>query len=256
MSRTGCAYHVIVLLACLFFTVTAALAGPAEDRVFQQANEAYSRGDYDQAISKYLEITKTAGYSPSVLFNLANSYALSGRTGKAILNYQRALRLSPSDSDISGNLDLVKKENGLFPTEPSQLERFFQLLSLNQWAALLPVCLVLLTLFLALNMKYRFSRQMITFVAAACLLLLLVASAGTLDRYRSFNPSVVISPDAKLFISPFASSDPIGAMQEGRLVFLSKSHGVYSYITDETGRKGWIASDQIQAVCLPASRIL
>jgi len=250
MNRTDFAYLAVILLAGLLFAV-AAVAGPAEDGLFQKANEAYSKGDYEQAIAKYRQITEKAGYSPSVLFNLANSYALAGNTGKAILNYQRALRLSPSDSDISGNLELVKKENGLFPKEPSQLERFFRLLNLNQWAALIPVCLVLLTFFLAANMLYSFSRQMVTSVTSICLLLLLLASAGTLDRYRYFNPSVVISADAKLFLSPFDSSASIGALQEGRLVYPRKSHGAFSYVTDETDRKGWIPTSQIEAVCQP-----
>ena len=238
-----------MLMTCLLFSATTVVAGTTEDNLFQKANEAYSRGDYTQAILKYQQITETEGYSSSVLYNLANSYALSGQTGRAVLNYERALRLSPSDSDISGNLELVKKENGLFPKESSRVDRFFRLLSLNQWTALIPVCLVLLTGFLLATMKYRFSKQLNIGAGTACFLLLLMASAGTLDRYQYFNPSVVVSPDAKLFISPFESSASIGALQEGRLVYPQKSHGTFIYVTDETDRKGWIPSSLIEPVC-------
>jgi tetratricopeptide (TPR) repeat protein len=183
-----------------------------------------------------------------VLYNLANSFAQSGQTGKAILNYERALRLSPSDSDISGNLELVKKENGLFPKEPSGAERFFRLLNLNQWTALILFALVLFTAFLLAAMKYRFSRQLNIGVGTSCCLLLCLATAGTLFQYQYFNPSVVISPDGKLFISPFESSASIGALQEGRLVYPQKIHGDFSYVTDETDRKGWIPSSLIESV--------
>jgi tetratricopeptide (TPR) repeat protein len=237
------------ILLTLFLSATAVFAGTAEDGLFQEANEAYSRGDYSEAILKYEQITETAGYAPSVLYNLANSYAQSGQTGRAVLNYERALRLAPSDSDISGNLQLVKKENGLFPKEASFTEQFFQLLSLNQWTALIPVSLILLIIFMLAATKYRFSRQLNIGVSASCFLLLCLAITGTLFRYQHFNPSVVVSPDAKLFISPFESSATIGAMQEGRLVYPQKNHANFSYVTDETDRQGWIPSSLLESVC-------
>jgi tetratricopeptide (TPR) repeat protein len=252
MNRTGFRFIFPIISAIVILSATAIFAGTFEDGLFQEGNEAYSRGDYAKAISKFEQITETAGYSPAVLYNLANSYVLSGETGRAVLNYERALRLSPSDSDISGNLQLVKKENGLFPKESSGAERFFHLLSLNQWTALIPVSLVLFTAFLLAGMKYRFSRQLNVGVGTSCLLLLCLAIAGTLFRYQYFNPSVVLSPDAKLFISPFESSATIGALQEGRLVYPQKKHGDFSYVTDETDRQGWIPSALIEPVCKTA----
>lgn len=249
MNRTGLRFFFPIISAIVFLSATAIFAGTFEDSLFQEGNEAYSRGDYAEAISKFEQITETAGYSPAVLYNLANSYVLSGETGRAVLNYERALRLSPSDSDISGNLQLVKKENGLFPKESSGAETFFHLLSLNQWTTLIPVSLVLLTAFLLAGMKYRFSRQLNVGVGTSCFLLLCLAIAGTLFRYQYFNPSVVLSPDAKLFISPFESSATIGALQEGRLVYPQKRHGDFSYVTDETDRQGWIPSALIEPVC-------
>lgn len=246
-------FSVPMRLLLILFLSTTVFAGTAEDSLFQEGNEAYSRGDYTEAILKYEQITETAGYAPSVLYNLANSYAQSGETGKAVLNYERALRLAPSDSDVSGNLQLVKKENGLFPKEASFTEQFFRVLSLNQWTALIPVTLILLTVFMLAATRYRFSRPLNIGVSAGCFLLLCLAIAGTLLRYQDFNPSVVLSPDAKLFISPFESSATIGALQEGRLVYPQKIHGNFSYVTDETDRQGWIPSSLIEPVCNGAS---
>ncbi len=235
----------------LLLSATTIFAGTVEDSLFREANEAYSRGDYDQAIEKYHKITETAGYSPAVLYNLANSYASSGKVGFAVVNYERALRLSPSDSDIVGNLELVKKENGLFPKEFSRAEQFFRLLSLNQWAALILMVLIGSIIFLLAAMRYRFSRQLAIGAGTGCFILFLLATVGTLLRYQDFNPSVVISSEAKLFISPFNSSASIGALPEGRLVYPQKIHGDFSYVTDETDRKGWIQSSLIESVVKP-----
>jgi len=252
MKHTDFRWSITMLFTLLLLSTTSVFAGTAEDSLFQKANAAYSRGDYAEAIAQYEQITKNAGYSPGVLYNLANSYALSGHTGKAILNYERALRLSPSDSDISGNLELVKKEYGLFPKEATGTEQFFRILSLNQWTALIAIALTLLTIFLLATIKLRFSRQLNIGVGSSCILLICLAIAGTGFRYQYFNPAVVISPETRLFVSPFESSAAIGALQEGRLVYPQKNHGDYSYVTDETDRKGWLPTARIEPVCGPA----
>lgn len=244
---------------CLLSTVltllllsTVVFAGMVENDLFRGANEAYSRGDYGQAIAKYEQITATAGYTPAVLYNLANSYAMSGQTGRAILNYERALRLSPADSDIAGNLELIKKEHGLFPQESSKAEQFFQILTLNQWTTLILLALLLITAYLLASMKYRFSRKLNIGATTCCLLFLCLGAAGTIFRYQDFNPSVVVAPNVKMLISPFASSASIGTLPEGHLVYPQKSHGSFKYVTDEMNRHGWIDSSLIEPVCKAA----
>ncbi len=250
MNRTSLRRLLSILL--LLCSATTILADTVADNLFREANEAYSQDDYDQAIEKYRQTTETAGYSPAVLYNLGNSFASSGKVGLAILNFERALRLSPSDSDIVGNLALVKKENGLFPRELRRAEQFFRLLNLNQWAALIPVALIGSIIFLLAVLRYRLSIQLCIGTGAGFILLFLLASAGTLFRYQDFNPSVVISPEVKLFISPFTSSASIGTLPEGRLVYPQKTHGDFSYVTDETDRSGWIQSSLIEPVIKPA----
>jgi len=240
--------RIIFILCILLFQSSAALANTEIDGLFQQGNEAYSRGDYQAAISNYEQITENAGYSPSVLFNLANSYAQSGEIGRAVLTYERALRLSPSDPDINGNLELVKKERGLFPKEPSRTEQFFSLLTLKQWSALILLSLAVLTIFQLISLTYRFSKQTTISVMSIWSLALCLATAGTIFQYRYFNPSVVISENVRLLVSPFTSANSIGAVQEGRLVYPQSQHGDFVYVTDETDRKGWIPAASIEAV--------
>src|ERR1700727_796497 len=47
-------------------------------------------------------------YSADGLYNLANSYARSGKPGLAVLSYERAALLAPGDSDINANLEYVR----------------------------------------------------------------------------------------------------------------------------------------------------
>ncbi|MCK5068917.1 MAG: tetratricopeptide repeat protein, partial [Desulfocapsa sp.] len=98
---------------------------------FQDAVLSYSQGDYQTAIKSFESLLKDEISAP-LFYNLANSYAQSSQSGRAILNYERALRLNPSDSDIRGNLELLRRDQGLFQEEQSITQRFVSFLGLNQ----------------------------------------------------------------------------------------------------------------------------
>ncbi len=66
-------------------------------------NDAYKRGDYAVAIEQYEEVLDNGFESGALYFNLGNSYYRKGELGKAILNYERAKRLLPRDSDLNFN---------------------------------------------------------------------------------------------------------------------------------------------------------
>ena len=216
--------------------------------LFRQGNEAYIRGDVSAAAEFYEQLTTTSGYGSGVLFNLGSSYARSGQTGKAILNYERALRLAPSNSDIQNNLELIRKESGLFPREYSWSEHFFQLLDLDQWTMSAFFFLVTITVFQVISLKRRFSIQMQWLVTAACIIFFVLSLSGAFFRHFQWQPSVVTGADSRLLLSPFSSSASTGSIQQGRLVYPEKTHGGFSYIIDETGRRGWIASSSIESV--------
>lgn len=222
-----------------------AIAAADQQRLFQEANQAYSSGDFPQAIARYEEVMASHGFSVSVLFNLGNSYAQAGQVGRAVLNYERGLRLAPDDADLQGNLQLLRREKGLF-AEPPQEWQPFLLLSLDRWALLALTALLLLALWRLAALKIPWARKYHLSISLFCLAVLLVATTATAVRYRSFNPSVVLADDARLLLSPFPSAASVGAIQEGRLVMVEKSHGDYLYVADENGRRGWMVATQLE----------
>lgn len=236
------------LLLMLLFPVWT--AGQNAQNLFEQGNQANSSGNYSAAIKIYNQIIATSGYSAGILSNLGNSYAQSGQTGKAILSYERALRITPSDSDIQGDLALIRKESGLFPKEHSWSERFFQLLDLNQWAISALSVLVILSMFQLLSFKIHFSTLVRRLTATSCFFLLLISITAAFYRHQQYHPSVVTKSDSRLLISPFNTAASTSSIQQGRLVYPKKKHGTFTYVTDETGRKGWVDSSKIEAVII------
>jgi tetratricopeptide (TPR) repeat protein len=77
--------------------------------IFESANVAASRGDHRGAIANYHKLIEAGVHDPDVYFNLATAFAQSGSYPRAILYYERALSLRPSDSKASENLRDAEK---------------------------------------------------------------------------------------------------------------------------------------------------
>lgn len=73
----------------------------------EQADSAYNADNYQEATDLYLHIIQTEGASSTLYYNLGNCYYRSGEMGKAILAYERSLRLDPTYDDAKNNLDFV-----------------------------------------------------------------------------------------------------------------------------------------------------
>lgn len=159
----------LILTACFnsFFTVK------ADD--FNQADSAYSSGDYSKAIDLYNKIAKENGVNSSLYFNLGNSYARAGDYGNAMVSYLRSLRMDPSNTQAKENIayidskvlesnqsELRGKKYSLEADSPS----FFSSIKLyivkehlsDTWAVWAIVCFILFMLCLG---SYIFSKNVI-----------------------------------------------------------------------------------------------
>ena len=238
LTRAAMALVLLVMSCSLFVPCSAGERNINDD--FLAAGKAYEAGDWSRAIQIYEALISHAGFSASLCYNLANSYARNGQTGKAVLGYERALRLAPGDADIRHNLELLRQEKGLSQEEISLVHRAGALLGLNQWAVLTAILLAALALSQFVTWRFSFSTGLSSSLTGLCLLLLGISSAGIALQYQSWQQAVIIAPKASLLISPFAGAASTGVIEEGRLVRIIKSHDNYALIKDEIGRSGWI----------------
>ncbi len=91
-------------------TDIATAAEPAPGLLAQQADSAYAQDNFALAERLYLESIKQDGTSSTIFYNLGNAYYRQGNLGKAIVNYERALKLDPTNADARDNLDFVKSK--------------------------------------------------------------------------------------------------------------------------------------------------
>ena len=69
-----------------------------------EADSAYLAGNYAVAIDVYNQVAEEYGVSAALLFNLGNAYLQQDDYGNAMLCYQKAKKLDPSNKRINTNL--------------------------------------------------------------------------------------------------------------------------------------------------------
>lgn len=96
-------------MGMLIFFCLLAWAMPAHSITKANADSAYANQQYQQAIKDYEELL-TEGVSAEIYYNLGNAYYRTDNITRAVLNYERALLLSPGDRDIRFNLQMARSK--------------------------------------------------------------------------------------------------------------------------------------------------
>ena len=120
--------HILTILFILF-----SLDSMANDDRFEKANRYYIENQFEEAIEAYEAILKSGVESSYVYYNLGNAYYRQGLLPSAILNYERALLLTPHDRDIRHNLNLAYSQitDKIEPVGEFFLSRWFSNLRNN-----------------------------------------------------------------------------------------------------------------------------
>jgi uncharacterized protein YgiM (DUF1202 family) len=88
------------------------LLGASQDATFRRGNEAYLKGEYQEAALAYEQVAALGVVSEHLYYNLGNAYYKLGSIGPAIYNYERALEVDPSGpaaDDARYNLEAARE---------------------------------------------------------------------------------------------------------------------------------------------------
>jgi hypothetical protein len=192
--------------------------------------------------------TATSGYSAQALYNLANAYARSKKPGLAVLNYERARLLDPTDPDIAANLRHVQEAAGLPPDSHNAFDRVTtlatpQLLSCLGFTGLIIAGAGLLGR--RLYPRHRRKLLVITLLGA-CLGGLTAASAISL--WPLVHSAIVVTHDAPVRVSPVTIEEPLFTLPEATRVRMSGEHEGFVLIQTTGGRTGWVPSTNLAPI--------
>ena len=219
IRRTGCVMASVLLLGAGL--IRAGInPGP-----FENANEAFTRGNHAEAARSYENIIAQQGWSVPVLFNLANAQQCAGQFGRAMLNYERAVLLAPNDPDIAANLQRVSQKAGLEVESWSRSKTALYFLTLNGWAGLAVTALFLLAAALPLRLLRPRSRRALNWGSTVAVCAFAVAVTAIVIRWSDLNRAVVTAPEAVAGVSPVTMAEPVFKLRAGETVRWKQTHG-------------------------------
>ena len=231
----------------------------AQESTLKEAEEAYAKEDYTQAIELYESVLKSYGESAMVYYNLGNAYYKAGKVAPAILNYERALLLNPGDSDTRFNLQVARPKtvDKIEPIGEFFLTRWIgtveDVYSADGWAKWGVASFVL---FIGCLVLFFFSKwirlKKIGFFAGICFLLIsLVANLfadSQQDKLLHRADAIVFASTVTVKSSPDASGTDLFILHEGTKVTIKSTLGEWSEIQLEDGNVGWMPSKEIQQI--------
>ncbi|MCX4264018.1 MAG: tetratricopeptide repeat protein [Muribaculaceae bacterium] len=217
------------LIFFLFICLTT-LAATAQSLGIQ-ADSAYAKEDYGRAATLYEQSIASEGQSSTAWYNLGNAYFRRDNLGKAVVCYQRALKLDPTNEDARQNLEFVRSRIQDRPEDDTpfvaKLHRnIVSSATANTWAwtafalfALLcgAVALYIFSRNIAMRKTGFFGGIVLFFVCAY----VITVAMNAADNATQSNFAVVTSPSTQLSSSPRAtgkSGDKIITIHEGTTV--------------------------------------
>ena len=101
--------NLLVVLTLLWFPFSG-IAKESADSLFAKANKEYAQKNYEAASATYQKVLDAGIRTSSVYYNLGNAQYRQNSLALAILNYERAHRISPNDDDVNANLRLANSK--------------------------------------------------------------------------------------------------------------------------------------------------
>jgi len=245
----------------LFISILTAFSSltMAQSDAVSQANNLYTKADYTSAAKQYETILSNQGVAPELYFNLGNAYYKSNEIGRSILNYERALRLSPSYDDARFNLELAQTnviDNSMQSSTfflSRWIQNFIKMLTSNQWLGI-SVTLFVLTLiliFLFIFGSTHFIRKLSFQVAVSLLLVCLASfifSGIRKDQLVNHREAIVMVGVVTVKSSPDKSGTDLFQLHEGTKVKVKSTLGNWTEIKLGNGNVGWVEQANIEKI--------
>ena len=224
-----------------------------------EADSAYVNSNYQEAIKVYESLLKQ-GESAELYYNLGNAYYRTENITRAVLNYERALLLSPGDGDIRFNLQIARSKtiDKIVP----ESEMFFvtwyrslvNIMSVDGWGRMALVSLALvIVLFLVYLFSARVWVQKVGFFGGGILLVVFVFSNffAWQQRQQLLNRegAIVVAPSVTVKSTPAQNGTDLFILHEGtKVVITDGSMKSWREIRLADGKKGWIESKKIELI--------
>jgi len=220
---------------------------------FYHANTCYSDGEYDKAIKTYQEAINLGFESGSLYYNLGNSYFKKSQLGEAILNYEKAMRLIPRDSDLKSNYEYARSliKGGIIESKAQwyriAFDRIFSLFTIDGLAFSLAVIftgillVILVTVHIPPIRKYRVGALSVLIIIFVLFFTALFEKASVVGK-----EAVIIAEKTDAKFEPFDSATTHFTLYEGTKATIVLPKDSWYKIERSDKKAGWVKTSDLE----------
>lgn len=231
----------------------------SQDDVFKKGNTAFEASAFSEAIQHY-EASLSAGYaSDELYYNLGNAYYENKNLGKAILNFERALKVNPRFKDARFNLDIAnsKIKNDIPILPPFFLTKWMTSLrnqfSSTAWGILFILFLLAATTafgiwILAKERAKKKKGFIAIFPLLAFAIFFFILGLTKLSYENNSGEAILISTQTTLRQAPDSLSENVIDLYEGVKIKVLQELGDWIEVELPDKESGWIEKTTIEFI--------
>ena len=244
----------LLFISILLFS---AISLGQNQELFDQGKELYKNGKYQQAINSWKQILESGEASAELYFNLGNAQFKLNQIGPSIYYYEKALQLSPNDTDIKTNLAFAENAriDAIEPLPESIFTKWYRNIadsfSFDGWAI---AAVIFSVFFVGFFLFYYFSiserRKRLFFAASMFAVLFLIGTVTlaflTYGDFKNNQPAIIFSSQIEVKSEPSMGSNSAFILHEGTKVKILAQDGNWFRIALADGKDGWIPATDLK----------
>lgn len=247
--------RILLVTTLIFLFCVLCLAAPIDK--WNQANEAYDKGDYERATQLYSGLIEDGVNSAELHYNLGNAYFKSGKIGMAIGHYRKAIRLNPSLTQSEENLryarqhtvDKVELQSRGFIVDlwnaviDFRSPDFYLVVStILFWIIVIMLSIVILADSLRTRLKY------LLIIAGAVFIVISTMAGIAIRRDMANNPGVVITQSVEMLEGPGQEFGKLYICHDGLEFNIRDVRNGYYLVELANGLRGWILETAVMEI--------
>lgn len=237
-------------------TAASCCAGYLDESFFKNGAEAYRRGDFAPAAEEFHKIESASHVSGELYYNLGNCYFKLNDLGRAILYYERSMRLLPRDRDLLFNIETARNacKDRIPPEETPFILKPFAFVTrwLTVWELtfLNVLCAWLWLIAAALRILFRAgSRVLSTAVKVLLGIQVVLALCWALELHDgAADKAVILESEVAVHSGPGETFPESFKIHEGVVVQILERQGDWSRVMLSGGLGGWLKSDDYERI--------
>ncbi|MEE9430320.1 MAG: tetratricopeptide repeat protein [Melioribacteraceae bacterium] len=249
----------IFLLFTFLISFSSSILSQDTEEIMKTGNLAFQNKQYADAITQYQSIINQGYISSDLFYNLGNAYFRTNNLGKAILYFEKSLKLSPLSNDAKHNLKIAKARTVDKIKEIPKLFIFewwdviLTSFTTTGWQIIVLVFYILLLLsvgvyYLIKNIQFQRIAFLLGMFNLVALIFAVILFVSSLSKSSSSNYGVLQSSVISTKISPDESSNDAFVIHEGSKFLIEDKVNNWVKIKLADGKIGWLPNNTFETI--------